>query len=90
MSKVIIVLLTVISVFLQFKFWFKPDGIRGIINIERLTSQQEKQLSILQERNLKLLGIIKLLKQNPSALEEYARVNFGMIKKDEIFYRIID
>ena len=90
MSKIAILLLIVVSSILQFKLWSRPDGVRGIIKINQLIKQQEVELDALRLRNDKLFDSVKLLKQNPQAIEEYARVNFGMIKKDEIYYRIIE
>lgn len=90
MNKISILLLIIVSSVLQFKLWFRPDGVHGIIKINRSIKQQEMELNDLRLRNEKLFESIKLLKQNPQAIEEYARVNFGMIKKDEIYYRIIE
>jgi len=44
----------------------------------------------LRNRNTQLLNHITLLKQNPNTIEEHARVVFGMIKKDETYYRVIE
>jgi cell division protein FtsB len=90
MNKISILLLIIVSSVLQCKLWFRPDGVHGIIKINQSIKQQEMELNDLRLRNEKLFESIKLLKQNPQAIEEYARVNFGMIKKDEIYYRIIE
>ncbi len=90
MNKIAILLLTTVSLVLQFKLWFRPDGIYGLIKINKLNKQESIELNDLKIRNAKLLYSIKLLKQNPNIIEEHARVNFGMIKKDEIYYRVIE
>ncbi len=90
MSKITIILLMIISVVLQFKLWFRPDGMRGIMKINAEIRQQETELDNLRNRNTQLLNHITLLKQNPNTIEEHARVVFGMIKKDETYYRVIE
>lgn len=90
MSKIAIILLMIISVMLQYKLWFRADGMRGIIKINQEIKQQEIELSHLRNRNTRLLDNIRLLKQNPNTIEEHARVVFGMIKKDETYYRVIE
>jgi len=43
----------------------------------------------LEERNASLAAEVKDLKQGYDAIEERARSEMGMIKKDESFYQII-
>lgn len=91
MFKVAIIALSIISLSLQYKLWFKEEGgISGIIKIRTEIKKQEENLINLKQRNFELLESIKTLKENPNTVEEYARVIFGMIKKDEAYYRVID
>lgn len=90
MSKIAIILLIIISGMLQLKLWFRPDGMHGIIKIKKEIKQQEIELNHLRNRNAKLLENLTLLKQNVNTIEEHARVVFGMIKADEIYYRVIE
>ena len=84
MSKLTIIFLLIISVGLQIKLWFRPDGIRSIMSLNREIEQKKIELNNLQARNN------NLLKKNPEFIEEHARVIFGMIKKNEAYYRVIE
>lgn len=90
MNKLVICFLLIVISSLQFKLWFKADGMKGIIKINREITQQKLELNNLRARNQELANSIKLMKKNPKSVEEHARVIFGMIKKDETYYRIID
>lgn len=91
MFKIAIIALLIILLSLQYKLWFKEEGgIPGIIKIRTEIKKQEENLINLKKRNVELLESIKTFKENPNTIEEHARVIFGMIKKDEVYYRVID
>lgn len=90
MQKLSIIFLLTLLVILQYKLWFKIDGISGVIQIKNEIKKQEDNLLILKLNNIELLENIKDLKQNQNIIEEHVRVTFGMIKKDETYYRIIE
>ena len=90
MSKLTIIFLLIISVGLQIKLWFRPDGIRSIMSLNREIEQKKIELNNLQARKNNLLNSIEQLKKNPEFIEEHARVIFGMIKKNEAYYRVIE
>lgn len=90
MHKIIIMILLTILISLQYKLFFKDQGIKNVIKLNSEVKQQQIELSNLQLRNNMIKSEIKLIKDNPKAIEEYARVMFGMIKKDETYYRIIE
>lgn len=90
MTKIAIIFLILISIVLQFKLWFKSDGIRGFIKLNKEVVAQQVELNKLKNRNKNLFNHIKLLKNNPEAIEEQARMVFGMIKPDETYYRVIE
>lgn len=90
MFKIAIIALLIILLSLQYKLWFKEGGIPGVIKIRNEIKKQEENLVKFKKRNIELLESIKTLKKNPNTIEEHARVIFGMIKKDETYYRVID
>lgn len=55
----------------------------------QLTTQQEKN-SALKARNDTLDAEVRDLKSGRAAIEERARSELGMIKKDEVFYQVLD
>lgn len=90
MRRISIIGLLIIFISLQCKLWFTEDGISGVIKIKKEVKKHETQLATLRARNITLLENIKNIKQNPNTIEEHARVTFGMIKKDETYYRLVD
>lgn len=55
----------------------------------QLKTQQEKN-SALKARNETLDAEVRDLKSGRAAIEERARSELGMIKKDEVFYQVLD
>lgn len=79
-----------ILLLLQYKLWFKDDGVLGVIKMQRLVNAQQQELYSLQERNIKLSESVQLIKQDHQAIEEHVRVTFGMVKPGETYYRVIE
>ena len=82
-------LLIVLFLLLQYKLWVGDGGIPGILRLEKEVEIQQIQKKKLEERNASLAAEVKDLKQGQEAIEERARSEMGMIKKDETFYQII-
>lgn len=83
----IFALLLLLFLILQYQLWF---GDRGLVSVHRLTQktliEQEKKEAIRHENEL-LVDKIERVKNHPELVENYARRDLGMIKKDEVFYR---
>ena len=90
MTKAAVVLLLVMLVSLQYKLWFKEDGLRGVRQMRSIVTLQQQELIALTERNEKLSANVQLIKSDPSIIEEYVRVNFSMVRPGETYYRIIE
>ena len=83
------ILLILLLTFVQYSVWF---GNSGWVRLWELNSQSVTQKSInnkLYERNLALKTEIKDLKTGYDAVEEKARSSLGLVKKGEIFYKVI-
>jgi len=52
--------------------------------------EQQQENARLRERNDALDAEVNDLKKGVDAIEERARSDLGMIKKDETFYQVID
>jgi len=88
--RIITLLLIVLLVWLQYPLWL---GRGGWLKVWELNRQVEAQQQINQQteaRNALLDAEVRDLKQGTAAIEERARSELGMIKKDEIFFRILD
>ncbi|MFQ3209752.1 MAG: cell division protein FtsB [Colwellia sp.] len=87
--RVFTVILLILLILLQYRLWFGknsvPDYLVLIENVVRQQSANEK----LQQRNKLLFADTDDLKLGLEAIEERARNELGMIKDNEIFFRLI-
>jgi cell division protein FtsB len=83
-------LLLVLFLLLQYTLWISEDGLRELWRLNRSIEQQRQENRILSERNQVLGAEVRDLKSGLDALEERARSELGMIKKDETFFQIIE
>ena len=74
---------------LQYKLWFAPGG--GIdVHTMRLQIREHRQVNEAQlQSNAKMLTSIQDLKRGTEMIEEHARTELGMVKRDEVYYRFI-
>lgn len=64
-----------------------------MLRVSDLESQLERQEQVneaLRLRNQQLEGDVRSLTEGVEAIEERARNDFGMIKKDEVFIQLIE
>jgi len=88
--KGIIAGLVVITALLQYKLWIGNGSFGEVYRLDRTIVAQEKENAVAKERNLALQAEVDDLKHGMDAIEERARSEMGMIKKDETFFRVID
>lgn len=87
--RILTLLLIVLLGILQYRLWFGEHSIADYFRQqEELRSQQASNLE-LAKRNRLLLADVKDLQQGLDAIEERARNELGLIKDDEVFFRII-
>lgn len=89
MKIVIVILVTVVSL-LQYPLWFGNGGIVNLWRLEREIAAQRGENTRLRERNAALEAEVVDLKTGLDAIEERARLELGMVKKDEAFFQIIE
>lgn len=82
--------LVVILVLLQYKLWVGNGSFADVYQLTRTISAQEKENAAFKERNLALEAEVNDLSHGMDAIEERARSELGMIKKNETFFRVID
>lgn len=87
--RLLTVLLVVLFGLLQYRLWFGQHSVADYL-------RQQDELQVLQAGNLQLEKRNRLLKadvadlqQGLDAIEERARHELGLIKKDEVFFRLI-
>ena len=88
--KLIVAILLVLLVWLQYKLWLGDGGIPEVLQLEKEIEAVEVEVNGLQERNKALNAEVIDLKKGIEAIEERARSEMGMVKKDEVYYQVID
>lgn len=88
--KLIVAILFVLLIWLQYKLWLGDGGIPEVLELEQEIETVQAEVNTLQERNKALNAEVMDLKTGIEAIEERARSEMGMIKKDEIYYQVID
>jgi cell division protein FtsB len=88
--KLIVAILFVLLIWLQYKLWLGNGGIPEVLELEQEIETVQSEVDTLRERNKALNAEVMDLKKGIEAIEERARSEMGMIKKDEIYYQVID
>jgi cell division protein FtsB len=88
--KLIIAVLIVLLIGLQYRLWVGEGSMAHRVELQNKIEQQQAENETLRERNRILALEVDALKSNLDAVEERAREQMGMIKKDETFYMIVD
>lgn len=88
--KTLIAIFIALLLLLQYKLWFGDGNMRELWRLQTAIEEQKKENEKLRERNTALEAEVQDLKQGLEAVEERARSELGMIKKDETFYQIVE
>lgn len=88
--RLIAVSFVILLVLIQYPLWLGKGGWLRVWEFERQVAQAQSQNEKLKERNAKLESEVADLKTGTDSVEERARFELGMIKKDEIFVQILD
>ncbi len=91
-SGVILKLLSVFLLFLfsylQYALWFQGGGASEAIALEQKIEDKRLEINRIQAGNRRLTAEVRDLEQGLDAVEERARSLIGMIKEDEMFFRV--
>ena len=87
--KILAGVLVAILVALQYPLWLGKGGWFRLWDLERQLEQQKETNARLRARNDAMDAEVRDLKQGYDALEERARLELGMIRKDEVFYQVV-
>ncbi|MBT8124387.1 MAG: cell division protein FtsB [Gammaproteobacteria bacterium] len=88
--KVIIIIMSVLLLLMQYKLWFGDASVRDVINLKQTVKEQQAKNEQVKQRNAVLAAEVEDLKTGLEAIEERARSELGMIKKDETFIHIVE
>lgn len=84
------VALIAVLVFLHYLLWLSEDGVRQTHTLRIGIQAQREANAELRERNRALAAEIADLKSGLMAIEERARSDMGMIRRDETLYRMLE
>ena len=82
--------LTVLLAYLQINLWVGEGSLANVWGLKKEQARMIRENEQLMERNTAMAAEVKNLKSGIDAIEERARMELGMIKKNETFYLIID
>lgn len=88
--RIIVIILILALVGLQYKLWFSDVSIPKWSKLEQKRKLQEEENERLLARNKSIETEITELKSGDDAIEEQARYELGMIKKNETYYQFSD
>ena len=88
--KWIAAILFILLLALQYRLWVGQGSLAEVSRLSTSIEQKRASNSVLRERNNALDAEVQDLKQGVDAIEERARSELGMIKKDETFFQIVD
>ena len=88
--RAITIILLVILLLLQYPLWLGKGGWLKVWDLHRQVETQQQANQQTQMRNAVLDAEVRDLKQGTAAIEERARSELGMVKRDEVFYQILE
>jgi len=74
---------------LQYPLWLGKGGWLRVWELDRQVEQAREGNARLQARNDALEAEVADLKEGLGAIEERARLELGMIRRDEVFYQVV-
>lgn len=90
MRHTITLILAVLLLLLQYPLWIGKGSWLKVWDLNRQLEAQQHINQQTQTRNALLDAEVRDLKQGSEAIEERARSELGMIKRDEVFFQILE
>ncbi|MGE5028170.1 MAG: cell division protein FtsB [Betaproteobacteria bacterium] len=75
---------------LQYPLWLGKGSWLRVWEVDRAMVQQKEINQKLKARNASLDAEVRDLKQGYEAIEERARSELGMVRRDEIFFQVLE
>ncbi|AOM00634.1 cell division protein FtsB [Cobetia marina] len=85
MLKWINISLLLLLALLQYRLWWGENGVTELFDIRARVQQLSREAAQLDNRNQRLGAEVVDLKNGLAAIEERARNDLGMVRKDEQF-----
>ncbi len=88
--RLLIITLTGLVLLIQYPLWLGKGGLLRVWDMDRQITVQREANSRAQARNAAMDAEVRNLKQGLEAIEERARNELGMIRRDEIFFQVLE
>jgi cell division protein FtsB len=88
--RILAVILGALILLIQYPLWMGKGGWVRAWHLEKDLSNHKNRNGEFEVRNAALAAEVRDLKQGSEALEERARRELGMVKRDEIFFQYAD
>ena len=88
--RLLAVALIALIALIQYPLWIGKGSWRRVWELDQQIRAQRETNRQLQARNAALEAEVIDLKQGLDAIEERARSELGMIRKDELFFQILE
>ena len=88
--KQLALVLAILMLLIQYPLWFGKGSWFRVRQVEQQIQSQREVNRRLEERNAALEAEVRDLKVGLEAIEERARSELGMIKRDEIFFQVVE
>jgi cell division protein FtsB len=82
--------LAALTVLIQYPLWFGKGGWLRVAELEREVQAQQDRNAALTARNAVMDAEVRDLKGGLDAVEEIARFELGMVRKDEVFFQVVE
>jgi cell division protein FtsB len=87
--KILAAILFALLLALQYPLWFGKGSWMRVRDLDQQLAQVRDTNTKAKARNDALEAEVRDLKQGTDAVEERARMELGMIKRDEMFYQLV-
>jgi cell division protein FtsB len=88
--KLLALVLATLILLIQYPLWLGKGSWFRVREVDQQIHAQREINRRLQARNAALEAEVRDLKVGLEAIEERARSELGMVKRDEIFYRVLE
>ena len=88
--RFLLALLLLIFLALQYRLWVGEGSYAEVSHLQQEIAQKKTDLNRMEKENLELRAEIEDLKKGLDAIQERARSDLGMIKKDETYFQIVE
>jgi cell division protein FtsB len=89
MLRPVTLILIALILLLQYPLWLGKGSWLKVWDVDRQVQAQKKINQQTQQRNAALDAEVRDLKRGTDAIEERARSELGMVKRDEVYFQIV-